>query len=267
MGKTATPVHVAKLAKQYEPDVIVLAESRYGAISIAEALNENSRFLYQAPFSIESRLQFFTRAPPSYVTPIFDGNYLAIRNVRPVLGKSLLIIAAHLPSKLRLGSDEQTALCARWSQDIAKAETKVGHHRTVVIGDLNMNPFEPGMVGSEGFHAVSCRSVVARGTRTVLSEERLFFYNPMWSLLGDGSGVPGTFYYSSGKPMSYFWNMFDQVLIRPELARNFNPGDVEIATTAGDEPLLTSKGFPNKNISDHLPIVATLRLEDEVYGN
>lgn len=268
LGLTATPAIVASLAKEYEPDIIVLAESRHiNAAILVEALNIGSGFLYQIPFSVDERFRFFVRMPLRRVRPVYDGPYLSIKHVRPVLGQDFLLAAVHLPSKLRLDAQEQASLCTRWIRSISEAEDRVGHCRTVVIGDLNMNPFEPGLVGAEGFHAISCRAVVSRKHRTVLGEKRSFFYNPMWSTMGDHSGTPGTFYYGSGKAINYFWNTFDQLLLRPDFARYFMHEDLAIAASAGGESLLNSKGTPDKRISDHLPIIATLKLEDVNNGS
>ncbi|MHC4430644.1 MAG: hypothetical protein ACYTBS_02275, partial [Planctomycetota bacterium] len=80
-----------------------------------------------------------------------------------------------------------------------------------------MNPFEHGIVGAAGIHAVSDRSIAARGTRKVGGEDRRFFYNPMWSYFGDVSpGPPGTYFYDTGTQVNLYWNIFDQVLILAE---------------------------------------------------
>ena len=68
---------------------------------------------------------------------------------------------------------------------VTEAEEQVGHTRTVIVGDFNMNPFEPGMAGILGFQAVMDRRIAQRITRTVDRKEYSFFYNPMWSRLGD----------------------------------------------------------------------------------
>jgi len=151
---------------------------------------------------------------------------------------------------------------------VLEAEKKAGHFRTVVIGDLNMNPFEDGMVGSEGLHAVMVRAIANRRDRIVAGERRPFFYNPMWSYFGDDSeGPPGTYYRSFAKPINYHWNMFDQVLLRPDLLEAYDRGDVRILTRAGDTSLLTAAGTPLKSISDHLPILARVATQEVVDGN
>lgn len=267
MGSIATPSAVAALAEEHEPDVIVLVESEYGMAATVEELNFRTGLRYQMPFSVRDQFQFFVKMPAERVQPLYDGSGISIKHVQPVLGQSFILAAVHLPSKLHLDTDEQAALCGRWVRHVRESEAKVGQPPTVVIGDLNMNPFEPGIVGSEGFHAVSSRAVVARRTRTVLGEERPLLYNPMWAMMGDAAGPAGTYYYASSSPITYFWNTFDQVLLGPELARNFVPGDVAVASSVGGGSLLAAGGFPDKKISDHLPVVATLRLEDVSDGN
>ncbi|OQY55736.1 MAG: hypothetical protein B6245_19395 [Desulfobacteraceae bacterium 4572_88] len=84
-------------------------------------------------------------------------------------------------------------------------EKEIGHSGTVFIGDLNMNPFEEGMVNANGLNGVMARGIAERKTRTVLEERYPFFYNPMWSFLGDASpGPPGTYCYSGSERTAFF---------------------------------------------------------------
>jgi hypothetical protein len=107
------------------------------------------------------------------------------------------------------------------------------------------------------------RSIVAKGARTVAGEACPYFYNPMWSLLGDYStGPPGTYFYSSSSPITFFWNAFDQVLLRPDLAASFEPGDVKVVDSVGGQSLLTQAGTPRRAASDHLPLFLAVRLEE-----
>ena len=133
----------------------------------------------------------------------------------------------------------------------------------MLVGDLNMNPFEDGVVGANGLHAVMSRKIAERQKRTVQNTEYKFFYNPMWSLFGDATaGPPGTYYYHSAEHVVYFWNMFDQVLIRPELLERFNNLDLKIVHSTDTLSLLSNSGGPDdKNISDHLPIFFKINLQ------
>ena len=128
-----------------------------------------------------------------------------------------------------------------------------------------MNPFELGLISSEGLHAVMDRAVAAKVNRTVSGELRHFFYNPMWSLMGDLSpGPPGTYYRHASAPAEYFWHSFDQILLRPTLLGSMVPSDVRVITNTGGTSFLGRSGVPDKSVSDHLPICATIRLTEVI---
>lgn len=82
----------------------------------------------------------------------------------------------------------------------------------------------------------------------------------MWAFLGDsGPSPPGTYFYNSGGEVNYFWNVFDQVLVRPALLDSLSNDGVKIITELQGHTLLTDLGRPNRETSsDHLPIVCRL---------
>ncbi|MCP4213910.1 MAG: hypothetical protein GY765_04595 [bacterium] len=128
-----------------------------------------------------------------------------------------------------------------------------------------MNPFEPGFVSTEGFHSVMDKRIARKVSRKVQGEERSFFYNPMWGRLGDESaGPPGTYYYSDSQYVCYFWNTFDQVLLRPGLVDLFSNDCLKVITEINGTSLIRENGTPNKSItSDHLPLLFRLNIETE----
>jgi hypothetical protein len=102
---------------------------------------------------------------------------------------------------------------------------------------------------------------VIRGRRTVAGKEYPFFYNPMWSFMGDLQGRPaGTHYFYRAELVDYGWNMYDQVLLRPCMIPLFDFNSLKIITSVNEESLLTSQGIPDKSKSDHLPILFKLKL-------
>ncbi len=101
--------------------------------------------------------------------------------------------------------------------------------------------------------------------RQVQAQSYKFFYNPMWSHFGDIGGPPGTYYYDRSENFNLFWNVFDQVLIRPELLREFRNETVKIVATVAGKSLLAPNGQPDKRAgSDHLPILFALDLTEEL---
>jgi len=81
----------------------------------------------------------------------------------------------------------------------------------------------------------------------------------MWRLLGDDTkGLPGTYYYRGTEHKVFFWNVFDQVLIRPDLLDRFRGDDLAILHSDGENSFLSAKGLPH--LSDHLPLYFKLDL-------
>jgi hypothetical protein len=59
--------------------------------------------------------------------------------------------------------------------------------------------------------------------------------------------------------MNYYWNVFDQLLLRSELAERFDPSRLHILKSAGSRSLVRTDGRPDDvNASDHLPITFEL---------
>ena len=253
---------IVTLSHTYNVDILLLAESSISNDSLEMALNEGQKALYFPDYGPPNQLQIYSRFFRSYFIPIYDRRGIAIRHLIPPIGRNILIITVHLPSKIYQNEIDQIFGSGRLANDIAEAEEKVGHNHTVLIGDLNMDPFEPGIVAADGLHALSDRGIVKRGSRKVGGVRKNFFYNPMWNFFGDMyNSTPGTYYFDSGKQVNIYWHMFDQILIRPSLLNGFRKENVRIITDISGVSLLTESGKPNlKDGSDHLPIILTLDL-------
>jgi endonuclease/exonuclease/phosphatase family metal-dependent hydrolase len=190
---------------------------------------------------------------------------VSLRLITPPLGPGIIVAAAHLRSKLQADDFDQHIASADFNSQILAAEQEVGHKRTLVIGDLNMNPFDPGMVAANGLHAVMDKTTAYKERRVVQGERYEFFYNPMWSRMGDESrGPPGTYYLDrSGRAINHFWSTFDQVLLRPDLLKFYNYDRLYVLDQINSVNLLKD-GVIKRELSDHLPIVIDLATESEV---
>lgn len=256
---------VALLCKYHDVDVLILAEASFTDFELQHNLTRETERVYIALYNeLSSRLRFFFRYPPGAISPVRDiPNRLSIREIQPPSGNSILLAAVHLVSKLHADDSDQASQARSVTRAIEEAEATVGHCRTLVIGDFNMNPFEGGLIDADAFHGVMTQTTAQKITRTVAGSKRNFFYNPMWGKFGDGSeGSPGTYYYSSAKNRQFFWNMFDQVLLRPDLLPTFKMDNLKVLTEIGETPLLKA-GNIDRSISDHLPIMIKLPIELE----
>ncbi len=256
--KRTTASHlISELCAENAVDVLLLAENVISVPSLLREINRNALHAYISPFNPSSKITILTRYPIDTLTLVSDDNGIAIRQLRPPIGPPLLIIAVHLPSKLHRSGPEQTIHALRVASAIRAAEIQTGNVNSLVIGDFNMNPFEDGMTAADGMHAVMDQTLARSLDRVVDGTTRSFFYNPMWSRLGDDSeGPPGT-YFRHGGQLSLFWHTFDQILLRPSLLDYYSKSGLKVVTRIGDLDLMT-KSQINASISDHLPILISL---------
>jgi len=255
---------ITQVCHTHGVDILIVAESPLEAVSFLPVLNANQRQIYTEPPNPSTRLKFFTRLPNDAVEIVLDEGGIAARNIRLPIGDPFLLIGVHLSSKMAYKDVDLALLSTRVNQLVGIAEGKVGHDRTVLVGDFNMDPFESGIVGSEGLHAVMDKRIARSAARTVLGRKCRFFYNPMWAIMGNPSlGPLGTLYYPSSTPVSYFWHTFDQVMVRPSLLDVFPENQIRIMTSINGTTLLRPNGRPHRRFSDHLPLLFKLEIEKQ----
>jgi endonuclease/exonuclease/phosphatase (EEP) superfamily protein YafD len=262
VGAASRPIQISDLATRYDVDVVLLAELVDEPSELLLALNKTVVAYSYAPGIGNTKIHIFARFSETFAAPIYETDRLTVRRLNPPGIEEILLAVVHFPSKYAWSDDSQTMECTRLADDIRRIEESTGHQKTVLVGDFNMNPFETGVVSAAGMHAVMDRKVAQRGNRIVQEREYPFFYNPMWSLFGDATrGPAGTFYHPRAEHKVYFWNMFDQVLVRPALLERFRFDDLAIIDHTGEQSLLTDTGIPDRKLgSDHLPILFRLSL-------
>lgn len=254
---------IANLAHRHEVDVIMLAECSISpALLLSELNSVETGYHYVEQLACE-KIELYTKFPGDFIRPIYEEDRLTIRHLKLPGLLDILLAVVHFPSKLWWSDHSQALECPKLAASLEQAENMVGHSRTVLVGDLNMNPFEAGVVSANGLHGVMSRKIAEKGTRIVQGRQYQFFYNPMWSFMGDASpGPPGTFFCSGSEHVVFFWNLFDQVLIRPALLDRFSNMDLKILDSDGRTSFLSPRtGNPDANVaSDHLPLVFNLGL-------
>ena len=260
LARQNRPEMLAELIDRRGIEILAVAEQAFEPAELIVAYSTRTgRSLYE-PRILSSRVRFYSVFPENLYRSVADDPHLSIKEYKPLVGDSVLIVGVHLPSKQRQTDEEQAFNAQRIAARIKEAEQLVGHDRTMVLGDFNMDPFDAGMVNGDGFHAVMDRRVAAKGSRRILDQERSFFYNPMWKLMGDHSaGALGTFYRNRGGFVNYFWHTFDQVLLRPSLLAAFREEELSIVESIGSASLLaTNEPGINARFSDHLPVLLNL---------
>ena len=176
-------------------------------------------------------------------------------------GLSLLVVAAHLESPQRQDREEDRKEAVRdLAGEIRFAEQQQGHSRTLVVGDLNYNPYDLPIYGAKYLHAVPTSELALQRQRTIKGREHPFFFNPMWTHFGDADTPAGTYYKRTSSVDCRFWHMPDQVLLRPDLLPYWQ-NNLRILTRVGSQSIVKAGSIPDaQKASDHLPLLFDLSL-------
>lgn len=169
-----------------------------------------------------------------------------------------LLNVLHLDSAMYKDEYARSQKATNISQILRKTEEsmfKNQEYKTITIGDFNLQPYSQGVIGYYGFNATMSKSKAKNISRKVDDEQKYFYFNPMWKLMGDNRLVQGTYYNNSDQQdQSMFWYTFDQLLIRPFLIDKFNWDFFEIIEGTRNYSFIRNGIINKKQYSDHLPL-------------
>lgn len=189
------------------------------------------------------------------IEPGFQNKYCSIQ----IIDNKYILGCLHLPSKLHADQKKKGIAINRIVDEIQRCEKKFEIEQTIILGDINENPYEAGCLGADCFHGIPVYKEALREYRTIMDEQFKMFYNPMWNLLGDFSFPPGTYYYTGNEVENSFWNIYDQVMIRPCLREHFVDNELKILYRTQNSEFVDKNNHPSKEVSDHLPIIFEIK--------
>lgn len=173
-----------------------------------------------------------------------------------------ILVGTHLPANPNNNADARKCVIRELVSDIKELETSRKHKRTIVIGDFNASPFDSELIQKDCFNAVLFKELIYKNERVKFENKYYYrFYNPTLSYLSEKNKQYGSYYNSNGIS-SLYWYFFDQVIVRKDLADSVDK--IEYLKCIGNNKLI-KKIMPDKNISDHLPLLVTFeRIEKYV---
>jgi hypothetical protein len=262
IGRKPLINELKEILKDKKADILALAEFDGEANELLIALSNDNMNYYLIPQIGCQRITILSKIMPKHFHHRAETEYYTIKEISVPGGYKLLVVFIHFPSKLFMTDDDQMVESQMFKQEIEMAEKQCQNYNTIIIGDFNMNPFEKGMVAASAIHSIPCSLTAKERKRVIKGREYSMFYNPMWNLFGDNDNKPGTYYYKKASHLVYFWNIFDQVIIRPGLIDKFNSKSLEIISKAGEISLVDENHRPC--LSDHLPIFFSLKEASEL---
>jgi hypothetical protein len=265
LNKKSLAESVGLLAEEREADIIVLAEMPQSTEGILTRLRQyNSDFMASDQILPQRRVILYYRSSSAQVQCLHDAKFWTIYQLSLSDGESLILVAVHMPAKSNrgyIGSTNRLPLFQQLCQDILTEERSSGTDRTIVVGDLNQNPFDNEVVHLDTLNAVMDPDVANRVSCQRDGQTYKYFYNPMWTAYGRSQAPIGTYYYQEPDYVRYYWHVFDQVLLRPDLIPALSNEMPTVITELRGESLLRANGRPdNSRFSDHLPIALSLNI-------
>ena len=244
---------LAQAILETNADIIGLAE--YNDIIINDLLhklNTTDNPYYAFPFLGCKRINIISKINSHLCKPLFQCSYYSIWNFPYRETERINIAFVHFPI-CYLKEYDKIDIVDELREVVENCEKETKCINSLIVGDYNMNPFEKQIYAGNGLNATPVSSIARKSSRNVRNKERLFFYNPMWNLLGDFNSPSGSYYkYESGVEC-LFWNLFDQVCIRPSLIDSFKQDQLKYLTQINKINLLKNS-IPDVEISDHLPL-------------
>ena len=261
-----TPVEmIARLVDNREVHVLCLAECGFEIDLVIKAIEKRTKCRFHHPDTSVAKLILLCRDGRYGLGERYGDitNRLTIRELS-YDQTAFNFVAVHLVDRKNFSDHGQAAAARDLADQIRAHEARSGHERTILCGDINMNPYSVGVVQGNGLNAMPTKHCVKRRQMTIQGRSYPFLYNPMWKFFGDDSpGPPGTNYYPKRDDYGGLnWHILDQVLVRPDALPWFD--SVEIVTEI-DGQSLTRNFRPNRRqFSDHYPILFKLRKSENV---
>jgi len=131
---------VAQLAEEHSVDLIVLSECKTPVTTMLMQLNA-AHVRYELCAGLCDGITFFGAFQASFLTAVLESARVSIRRLLLPARKEILVAAAHLPSRLHFSDESMIFECTNLAKMIKDQEEASGHHRTILLGDLNVNPF------------------------------------------------------------------------------------------------------------------------------
>ena len=240
-------VHVNKI------DILVLAEYEANSDDLYKMIRSRGDFLQEYASIGCERINVFGNYRK--VEPSVQDKHYSIQ----IINREFILCGVHLPSNLHGDMSREPLMKIRTIvHDIQEEEEKFSTQRTIIVGDFNEMPYAEACLNADAFHGLPVYETNKKMYRIVGGNKFKKYYNPMWNFFGDFSYPPGTYYRNNSFIYSPMWYMLDQFIFGKDIIPLLNKEQLKIITKCEYGSLADRNGHPDKNISDHFPIMCEI---------
>jgi hypothetical protein len=141
---------ITALQRQEDADFLALAECTEGVIgSVLRALNPVGQDEWEW-ISTHSRVRVLLRRRGAQIAEVGWHEYDSVLELHRLQAVPLLLAVTHMPSRVHKEFDHINEELGEFANSVRSVETQRGHTNTLLIGDLNSNPFDNGLVLPQG---------------------------------------------------------------------------------------------------------------------
>lgn len=253
LRKNAIEDYIIECIAENNIDIAIFSE--YESINFALIENKLGK-MYRRIFGVQADKKVSLIAKRTLnVTVVQQQHRYNLYSVKTGI-KDYILVAIHLEDRRNYAIADRKYTIQRLVGDIERIEDLLNCSNTIVIGDFNANPYDEELISKYTFNAVLFKSVIEKSEFTnpnSLKQKR--FYNPILHYISEETEMYGSFYYEQDHMTSY-WHCLDQVLVRKNLVNNVT--NIKYLKKINSQQLL-GEVAPNKEISDHLPLLVCLQ--------
>ena len=254
LKKNSINNYLIECLNENEIDVAVLAEYSGLDFDYIESVSEYSHI---EGFGGSDKITMLVKTGIEVIVKRESSRYVIYHIV--FNGFEYNLVGTHLQDRIHTDKEIRILTIGRLVNDLSNLERSSNCNNSMIIGDFNANPFDDELLRISAFNAVLFKKVIEKSeTRTVDNKKYRRFYNPILNYLSEDTETYGS-YYHIGDSNSPIWHSLDQFIVRKPLMNKIT--DFRYIKTIDGKSLIKSV-MPNKDISDHLPLIVTV-LEGE----
>lgn len=248
---------IADMIYQYEADIVVLAESEnLSSNKLVNQMHSKAQEWNEIVIKAKGNIKVFAKKQFN-ILPHKEEKHFSSYKIY-IGDKILLMNTVHFPSAMYSDEVARGHFAERISQQFEKIEETIYDKKersSFVVGDFNLQPYSYGIAGVNAFNATMSMEKAKTISRKVNGEQCLFYYNPIWQLIGKKGNAQGSYYSENDQQSkSMYWYSFDEVLLRPSLIDRFEWTYFDYITEINKMSLLINGKIDKKKYSDHLPL-------------
>jgi exonuclease III len=165
---------IKEMIVELKPDMIGLAEYKDEKEKLLKMLSDEKEWYFHLPKLGCERIDIFSRYSVNQVDDLLGFRYYTIKRIPDKRIGMINIALVHFPI-LHKSKMAQAANVNKLRTDIERIEKKLKNRNTVVIGDFNMNPFDEGMYGALGLHAIPFSYEADKISRIISEQKNTIF--------------------------------------------------------------------------------------------